>query len=71
VWTSGGLIRKEIPSFDLIFTVDKDRLAISEANLTDTQQRTLPLLERIARRESGDRKTRGWASSRSGRRYTA
>src|SRR3989442_1458130 len=38
-------IEKKIPSFDLIFTVDKDRLAISEAALTETQQRVLPLLD--------------------------
>src|SRR5438552_625098 len=40
-----GLIEKKIPSFDLIFALDKDRLAISEAKLTDTQQRLLPLLD--------------------------
>src|SRR5438876_1295509 len=40
-----GLIEKKIPSFDLIFLLDKDRLAISEAALTDTQQRMLPLLD--------------------------
>src|SRR2546422_5980740 len=40
-----SLIEKKIPSFDLIFVLDKDRLAISEANLTDTQQRMLPLLD--------------------------
>ncbi len=40
-----SLIEKKIPSFDLIFVVDKDRLAISEATLTDTQQRILPLLD--------------------------
>src|SRR5258707_9830884 len=40
-----SLIEKKIPSFDLIFVVDKDRLAISEANLTDTQQRIQPLLD--------------------------
>src|SRR5438046_2928040 len=40
-----SLIEKKIPSFDLIFVVDKDRLAISEAKLTDTQQRLLPLLD--------------------------
>lgn len=39
-----SLIEKKIPSFDLIFVVDKDRLAISEAQLTDPQQRVLPLL---------------------------
>src|SRR5438128_8363124 len=40
-----SLIEKKIPSFDLIFLLDKDRLAISEATLTDTQQRLLPLLD--------------------------
>src|SRR5881394_3449614 len=40
-----SLIEKKIPTFDLIFVVDKDRLAISEAKLTDTQQRLLPLLD--------------------------
>src|SRR5260370_10946319 len=38
-----SLIEKKIPSFDLIFVVDKDRLAISEAQLTHPQQRVLPL----------------------------
>ena len=40
-----SLIEKKIPSFDLIFLLDKDRLAISEASLTDAQQRLLPLLD--------------------------
>src|SRR2546429_7986077 len=40
-----SLIEKKIPGFDLIFVVDGDRLAISEAQLTDTQQRILPLLD--------------------------
>src|SRR5256885_11865726 len=40
-----SLIEKKIPSFDLIFLWDKDRLAISEASLTDAQQRLLPLLD--------------------------
>src|ERR1700675_3578369 len=40
-----SLIEKKISSFDLIFAVDKDRLAISEAKLTETQQRILPLLD--------------------------
>src|SRR5256886_8543248 len=40
-----SLIEKKIPSFDLIFLLDKDRLAISESALTDTQQRMLPLLD--------------------------
>src|SRR5688572_16918709 len=40
-----SLIEKKIPSFDLIFVLDKDRLAISEVQLTDSQQRLLPLLD--------------------------
>ncbi len=40
-----SLIEKKIASFDLIFTLDRDRLAISDAKLTDTQQRILPLLD--------------------------
>jgi hypothetical protein len=40
-----SLIEKKIPSFDLIFVVDRDRLAISEARLTDPQQRILPLVD--------------------------
>ena len=40
-----SLIEKKISSFDLIFVVDRDRLAISEAALTETQQRLLPLLD--------------------------
>src|ERR1043165_4988389 len=40
-----GLIEKKIPSFDLIFLVDRDRLAISEAKLTEVQERMLPLLD--------------------------
>ena len=41
-----SLIEKKIPSFDLIFTLDKDRLAIAEdVELTPEQQRILPLLD--------------------------
>src|SRR6266513_2032810 len=40
-----GLIEKKIPSFDLIFLVDRDRLAISDAKLTEIQERLLPLLD--------------------------
>src|SRR5689334_18084907 len=40
-----SLIEKKIPAFDLIFALDKDRLAISDAQLTDAQQRLLPLLD--------------------------
>src|SRR5438034_815725 len=39
-----GLIVKKIPSFDLIFLVDRDRLAISDATLTEVQDRLLPEL---------------------------
>jgi tetratricopeptide (TPR) repeat protein len=42
-----SLIEKKIPSFDLIFGVDRDRLDISDATLTDTQQRLLPLLDGV------------------------
>src|ERR1041384_2539656 len=40
-----GLIEKKVPSFDIIFIVDHERLDISEAPLTETQQRILPLLD--------------------------
>src|SRR5881394_80823 len=40
-----GLIEKKIPSFDLIFLVDRDRLAISDATLTEVQDRLLSLLD--------------------------
>src|SRR5439155_149952 len=40
-----SLIEKKIPSFDLIYIVDRDRLAISDAKLTDTQDRLLQLLD--------------------------
>jgi tetratricopeptide (TPR) repeat protein len=40
-----GLIAKKIPTFDLIFVVDRDRLAIADAKLNDAQQRILPLLD--------------------------
>ncbi len=40
-----GLIEKKIPSFDLIFLVDRDRLAISDAKITEIQERLLPLLD--------------------------
>jgi tetratricopeptide (TPR) repeat protein len=42
-----SLIEKKIPSFDLIFSVDRDRLAISDASLTETQQRLLPMLDGV------------------------
>src|SRR5580765_6621142 len=40
-----GLIEKKIPTFDLIFAVDRDRLAISDAKMTEIQDRLLPLLD--------------------------
>src|SRR5204862_4108816 len=40
-----SLIEKKIPSFDLIFLVDRDRLAISDAKLTEIQDRLLSLLD--------------------------
>src|SRR5258705_5941637 len=40
-----SLIEKKIPSFDLIFVVDRDRLEISDAKMTETQDRLLPLLD--------------------------
>jgi tetratricopeptide (TPR) repeat protein len=40
-----SLIEKKIPSFDLIFVLDRDRLAISESTLTEMQQRLLSLLD--------------------------
>jgi len=40
-----SLIEKKIPSFDVIFIVDRDRLDISEVTLTATQQRLLPLID--------------------------
>ena len=40
-----SLIEKKIPTFDLIFMVDRDRLAISDVQLTEAQQRLLPLLD--------------------------
>ena len=40
-----SLIEKKIPSFDLIFVVDRSRLAASGVTLTAEQQRLLPLLD--------------------------
>jgi len=40
-----SLIEKKIPSFDIIFVVDRDRLAISEGTLTETQRSVLQLLD--------------------------
>src|SRR6266705_3484734 len=55
-----GLIVKKIPSFDLIFLVDRDRLAISDAKLTEVQDRLLPLLD-------GARVSPGGGAARLGR----
>lgn len=40
-----SLIEKKIPSFDIIFIVDRDRLDISDVSLPDAQQRLLGLLD--------------------------
>ena len=40
-----SLIEKKIPSFDLIFTVDEERLRASDVELTDHQRQILPLLD--------------------------
>ncbi len=40
-----SLIEKKIPSFDLIFVVDRSRLTASGVSLTAEQQRLLPLLD--------------------------
>src|SRR5690242_21900173 len=40
-----SLIEKKIPSFDVIFIVDRDHLEISEVSLTPTQERLLPLID--------------------------
>ncbi len=40
-----SLIEKKIPSFDLIFVVDRPRLSASGVSLTAEQQRLLPLLD--------------------------
>ncbi len=40
-----SLIEKKIPSFDLIFILDRDRLAIAEGQLTDPQTRVLAVLD--------------------------
>src|SRR5882762_3904055 len=42
VWS---LIQKKIQSFDLIFVVQKYHFSISDATITETQQRILPLLD--------------------------
>jgi len=40
-----SLIEKKVPSFDLIFTPDKERLAASDVQLTDEQQQILALVD--------------------------
>ena len=42
-----SVIEKKIPTFDLIFTADKDHLGKSDATLSTTQQQILPLLDGI------------------------
>src|SRR5579872_6085361 len=40
-----SLIEKKIPAFDLIFIVDRDRLAIAEGQLTEAQNKILAVLD--------------------------
>ncbi|MEX1051000.1 MAG: tetratricopeptide repeat protein, partial [Gemmatimonadales bacterium] len=40
-----SLIEKKIPTFDLIFTVDQERIAASDVHLTPEQQAIIPLLD--------------------------
>lgn len=40
-----SLIQKKIPSFDLVFRIDRARLNGSAANLTEEQQRIVPLVD--------------------------
>lgn len=40
-----SLIEKKIPSFDVIFILDRDHLEISEVSLNPTQERLLPLID--------------------------
>lgn len=40
-----SLIEKKIPGFDIIFTVDRDRLKASEVELTESQSAILPLID--------------------------
>jgi tetratricopeptide (TPR) repeat protein len=42
-----SLIEKKVPSFDLIFMVDRDRLKAAEVELTPEQERIVPLLDGI------------------------
>jgi tetratricopeptide (TPR) repeat protein len=40
-----SLIEKKIPSLDVIFTVDRERLLASQVHLTDVQEQILPFLD--------------------------
>jgi tetratricopeptide (TPR) repeat protein len=40
-----SLIEKKIPSFDLVFTVDRSRSATPEPDFSETQRRIIPLLD--------------------------
>ena len=40
-----SLIEKKIPSFDIIFDIDRARVAASEAQLTPAQEQLLPLID--------------------------
>jgi tetratricopeptide (TPR) repeat protein len=42
-----SLIEKKIPSFDIIFTADRERLRASGVTLTRDQERVLPLLDGV------------------------
>jgi len=42
-----SLIEKKVPSFDLIFTVDRERLKAAEVELTPEQERIVPLLDGV------------------------
>lgn len=42
-----SIIEKKIPSFDLIFAVDRERLAASDITLTEEQERLLKLLDGV------------------------
>ncbi|HEX6965328.1 MAG TPA: DUF4388 domain-containing protein [Gemmatimonadaceae bacterium] len=40
-----GLIEKKVPSFDIIFDIERGRLAASDAQLTPEQQQLVPLID--------------------------
>jgi tetratricopeptide (TPR) repeat protein len=40
-----GLIEKKIPSFDVVFDIDRDRLTASGVDLTDEQEQLVPLID--------------------------